>query len=286
MGLFDAVGSFLGTNKSGEAIAAQQAAAGEAARIQKEMYEQSRADLQPWREAGGRALSKMEDADYMRDFTAADFQADPGYQFRMSEGMKALERSAAAKGGLMGGANLKALSRFGQDLASQEYGNAYNRFNADRDRRFGRLSNLSGMGQQSAAQTANNAMQYGQAAAENSIGLGNSIASAKLAQGNQNAEMLKMAAQGAAFAFSDERLKKDIKPIASEDMDELKATLKAYSYKFKNKEHGKGDYIGVLAQDLEKSKLGKTLVTEDENGNKVVDLGRVMHLFLATLAEA
>lgn len=286
MGLFDAVGSFLGTNKSGEAIAAQQAAAGEAARIQKEMYEQSRADLQPWREAGGRALGKMEDADYMRDFTAADFQADPGYQFRMSEGMKALERSAAAKGGLMGGANLKAISRFGQDLASQEYGNAYNRFNADRDRRFGRLSNLSGMGQQSAAQTANNAMQYGNAAAENSIGLGNSIASAKLAQGNQNAEMLKMAAQGAAFAFSDERLKKDIKPISSDDMDELKSTLKAYSYKFKNKAHGKGDYIGVLAQDLEKSKLGKTLVTEDEDGNKIVDLGRVMHLFLATLAEA
>ena len=56
-----------------------------------------------------------------------DLQADPGYQFRLSEGLKALDRQAAARGGLISGSALKASSRYGQDMASQEYGNAYNR---------------------------------------------------------------------------------------------------------------------------------------------------------------
>lgn len=198
MGLFDAIGGFLGTDKTSEALAAQQAGAAQAAAIQKEMYDQSRADLAPWRETGGRALGKMEDADYMRDFTMADFQADPGYAFRMAEGQKALERSAAARGMQLGGAQLKALTRYGQDMGSQEYQNAYNRFNADRDRRFGRLSNLAGMGQSAASQTANNAMAYGGSMADMYTGLGNAQASAHIAQGNQNAGMFNSLIGGAS----------------------------------------------------------------------------------------
>jgi hypothetical protein len=60
-------------------------------------------------------------------FTAENFQADPGYGFRLSEGLKALERSAAARGGLLSGGTGKALTRFGQEMASQEFGNAYGR---------------------------------------------------------------------------------------------------------------------------------------------------------------
>ena len=57
---------------------------------------------------------------YARDFSMADFQADPGYAFRLSEGQKALERQAAARGGLISGAALKAAQRYGQDAASQD----------------------------------------------------------------------------------------------------------------------------------------------------------------------
>jgi hypothetical protein len=71
-------------------------------------------------------------ASAMRNFGAGDFQADPGYAFRLSEGMKALDRTAASRGGLLSGATLKGAQRFGSDLASQEYGNAYNRFQANR----------------------------------------------------------------------------------------------------------------------------------------------------------
>jgi hypothetical protein len=66
-----------------------------------------------------------------------NFEADPGYGFRLSEGLKALERSAAARGGLMSGGAGKALQRYGQDLASQEYGNAFQRFQQDRAARAG-----------------------------------------------------------------------------------------------------------------------------------------------------
>jgi hypothetical protein len=115
-------------------------------------YEQNRADMMPWRDAGLGALEQLktgtaEGGDFNRDFTLADFQKDPGYQFRMDEGRGALEGSAAARGGLLTGGTLKALSRYGQDYASGEYTNAYNRFNADRTQRFNRLSGLAGTAQ-------------------------------------------------------------------------------------------------------------------------------------------
>jgi hypothetical protein len=71
-------------------------------------------------------------ASAMKNFGASDFQADPGYAFRLSEGMKALDRTAASRGGLLSGATLKGAQRYGSDLASQEYGNAYNRFQTNR----------------------------------------------------------------------------------------------------------------------------------------------------------
>jgi hypothetical protein len=120
------------------------------------------------------------------DFTLADFEKDPGYQFRLDEGTKALERSAAARGGLMSGGTGKALERYGQDSASAEYSNAYNRFNNDRTTRFNRLSAVAGTGQTAAttlgslgAASANNisdlATQRGNAIAGGTIGQANAV---------------------------------------------------------------------------------------------------------------
>lgn len=85
--------------------------------------------------------------DFNRDFTIADFQKDPGYQFRMDEGSRAVENTALARGGFFSGRAGKELERFGQDYASGEYSNAYNRFNNDRTTRFNRLATLAGVGQ-------------------------------------------------------------------------------------------------------------------------------------------
>jgi hypothetical protein len=152
---------------------------------QKQQYDQTRADQKPWYDAGTRALSDMANPDFQRDFTQSDFQTDPGYQFRMQQGQKALERSAAARGGLQSGGTMKAVSRYGQDFASNEYQNAYTRFNADRDRRYGRLSSLAGMGQTASGTMANAGAHY----ADNvgNISMSNANAQAAAAMGKANA---------------------------------------------------------------------------------------------------
>lgn len=83
-----------------------------------------------------------------RNFGAADFQQDPGYAFRLAEGQKALERSAAAKGMSLSGAQAKALTNYNQNFASNEYSNAYGRYNNDQTNLFNRLSGIAGTGQQ------------------------------------------------------------------------------------------------------------------------------------------
>lgn len=105
------------------AASATENAANRAADAQERMFERQVELQEPWRQAGINALGRMGTG-----FTGqVDLTQDPGYAFRMSEGMKALERSAAARGGLLSGGTVKAAQRFGQDLASQEYQNAYNR---------------------------------------------------------------------------------------------------------------------------------------------------------------
>jgi hypothetical protein len=103
---------------------------------------------------------------YARDFSMKDFQTDPGYAFRMSEGMKALDRQAAARGGLISGGALKAAQRYGQDLGSQEYQNAFNRYQVNRAAQLNPLQSMAGQGQTSAAQLGQAGQNYaGQAGA-------------------------------------------------------------------------------------------------------------------------
>lgn len=121
---------------------------------------------------------------YARDFSMADFQQDPGYAFRMQEGLKALDRQAAARGGLISGGALKASQRYGQDLASQEYTNAFNRYQANRANQLQSLQSLMGTGQTAANTLTGAAGQYGQGAAEQFVGAGNARASSYMGQAN------------------------------------------------------------------------------------------------------
>lgn len=107
----------------------------------------------------------------LRNFTAQDFQTDPGYQFRLEQGQNQIQSSAAARGGLLSGAAAKALTKYNQDFASNEYGNVYNRFRANQGDVFNRLASLAGVGQQATNATqqagqnyatgAGQALQYG-----------------------------------------------------------------------------------------------------------------------------
>lgn len=81
-----------------------------------------------------------------RSFNEQEMLNDPGYQFRLQQGQNALNSSLAAKGGMLSGAALKAAMNYNQGFASQEYGNAYQRFTNDKNNRFQMLSGLAGMG--------------------------------------------------------------------------------------------------------------------------------------------
>ena len=98
---------------------------------------------------------------YARDFGMSDFQQDPGYAFRLSEGQKVLERNAAARGGLISGGALRAATRYGQDMGSQEYANAFNRYQTNRSNQLNPLGSLMTSGQNAAAGQGTAAGQYG-----------------------------------------------------------------------------------------------------------------------------
>ena len=120
----------------------------------------------------------------MRNFGMEDFQADPGYAFRQSEGMKGIEGGAAARGGLLSGGALKAIQKYGQDLASQEYGNAYGRFNANQTNQYNRLAGIVNTGQGATNQITNAAGNLGSQLGSNIIGTGNANAAATIGQAN------------------------------------------------------------------------------------------------------
>ena len=122
-----------------------------AADLQQKQYDQNVARQQPFYQAGVNALLKLVQASRYTPFGQEQFQSDPGYAFRLSEGQKALERSAAARGGLISGSALKAATRYGQDMGSQEYQNAFNRYQTERAATLNPLQSLTGMGQTTAA---------------------------------------------------------------------------------------------------------------------------------------
>jgi hypothetical protein len=176
--------------------------------LQKRMYEEGVARQQPWYQAGVNALAQIQGrTDAMPaafQFRPEQLTTDPGYGFRLSEGLKALERSAAARGGLLSGGTGKALTRYGQEMASQEFGNAYNRglteYNALRQREaegYNRLAGIAGVGGTTAQQLSAAGQQYGQQASNLLSGTATNIGNIMMNQGQTGANAL--LAQGSAY---------------------------------------------------------------------------------------
>jgi hypothetical protein len=143
----------LGAASSRSAAKTQAGAADRAADLQREQFERQVELQAPFREAGITALNKLVPlaTDYT-PFGMQQFQQDPGYAFRLSEGQKQLDRMAAIRGGQISGSSLKAAARFGQDMGSQEYSNAFNRYQTERNARLNPLQSLAGMAQTSTNQ--------------------------------------------------------------------------------------------------------------------------------------
>lgn len=137
----------------------------EANALNREMFEYQKSIQAPYVQAGQQSLADIQAL--MAD--PSSIQNDPSYQWRMSQGQQALERNMAARGGMLGGAALKQLQRYGQGFASQEFQNQFNR-----------LSALAGLGQAGANTMTGVAGQFGANAMEGATALGNIDASRAL----------------------------------------------------------------------------------------------------------
>lgn len=164
----------LGSNATKDAANTQADASRAASQAQLDMYNQTRADLAPYRQAGYGALEQLQSGN-----AAQIAQSDPGYQFRLNEGMKALNANASATGNRLGGAQQKALAQYSQGYASNEYGNAWNR-----------LANLAGIGTSATNSTANAGSNYTNAVSSNLMGAANANAAATMAQANNYGNMI------------------------------------------------------------------------------------------------
>jgi hypothetical protein len=132
-----------------KAASAQKKAAQAGIKTQQDQYAQTRTDLAPYRQVGEQSTALMADlygfnGPERQAAARAQFRSDPGYEFQRSEGLRAVEGSAAARGSNLSGGTLKALQSYGTGLADQSYGNWYQR-----------LANMQGIGQNAAAQTGN-----------------------------------------------------------------------------------------------------------------------------------
>lgn len=219
-------GNTVAQNMLTQQLAAQQSALDQTLGLQRELFNKQVENLSSFKDAGEKGQARLMDLlglsgnkdapgygsaastfkvegfdpnTLFESFNAKQMEEDPGYAFRLAEGQKAIERSTAASRGLQSGAALKAAARYGQEMGSQEYqnafnraqstkafqaqeyGNAFNRFTTDRQNQLAPLMSLTASGQASAAGQAAAAGNYASGASQ---AIQNAGAGASAAYGN------------------------------------------------------------------------------------------------------
>jgi hypothetical protein len=200
-----AVGAGASIYSASQAADAQKEGIAASTAAQQKAYEDQKALQEPFRQGGMAAQNQLMTllglnpggdsglsvnpndpnfGKYSKDFSMADYQADPGYAFRLQQGMKSLEQSAAARGGLLSGSTLRGVTDYSQGMASQEYGNAYNRYQTNRANQLNPLQSLMGSGQTAANTLTGAAGNLGQGLAQGAAATGAANASSYMNTGN------------------------------------------------------------------------------------------------------
>jgi hypothetical protein len=160
----------------------------ESAAYQKQMFDIQNEQQRPYREAGYTALNDIVGMKpYLtKQFGQEDFQAgiDPSYNWRLQQGNLATTNLANQAGGLIGGNALQGLTNYGQNLASTEFGNAFNRFQTERSNIYNNLASIAGLGQTSLGQTGQLAGTVSQGVGGAISGAGSALGAGQVAMGN------------------------------------------------------------------------------------------------------
>lgn len=149
------LGGVMGSNASKKAAQMQSDATRYAADMQNQQFQQTRADMQPWRNVGEGALYQLRDMTQpggalMQRYTGAELASDPGFQFGLEQGRNAIDQSAAGRGILFSGKTLQDLMRFGTDYGGTKFNEGFQRDMANKQFQQGSLAGLSGTGQSTA----------------------------------------------------------------------------------------------------------------------------------------
>lgn len=227
---------------------------------------------------------------------------DPSMAFQQAEGQKAVQTSAAARGGLLSGATLKDLTQYSQGLASQNYNNAAQLAMNNRAQQTGLAGTLAGFGsdaanmQQTMFNTGVNAIGkqaslisgQGENAANLAMTSGNVAAAGTSAQKDVLGTALNTGLGMASAYFSDEDLKTMKSSVSDDEIDQFLSELSPESYDYVEdaveKGAPRGRQMGIMAQDAEKSSVGKNLVEQDEDGDKMLSVPKTVSALLATSA--
>ena len=196
------VGGYMTSQASKSAAQTQADATNQATAAQNAALQQQLALQQPFTTAGTTAVNQLSAMTQpggaaTKEFAYSPFnyQADPGYAFRMKEGMNAMNATAAARGGLISGNALKAGQIYGQEMGSQEYqgsfnrylsnyANAQNTFQMNRNNLLDPLKFLTNIGQAGASNQAANVGQFGSSQAANITGAANAQAAGQVGSAN------------------------------------------------------------------------------------------------------
>lgn len=217
----------------------------------------------------------------LQQFGMDQFQEDPGAQYRRDQAQQALERSMAAQGVTMGGGGYgsinpqvaRALEEQSQGIASQEYGQAFDRYNIGQQNVYNRLMGVAGMGQGSTGQMAAGGQNYATNVGNLQTGLAGAQANMAAAQASQPSMFSQLLGGGAQLAgstyggggwsFSDVRLKENIEYVGTRNGHKI------YDFNYIGQEPR---FRGVMADEV-KEVLPQAV--EEINGYLAVDYGQL-----------
>ena len=184
-----ATSAYMSSKAAKDAANTQAAASDRAIAAQQAGLSEQQAISAPYVDKGTQAMNRLAamtepGGEFYAPFSQTDFKEDPGYAFRLKEGMKALNANAAARGGLISGNALRAATGYGQEMGSQEYQNAFNRYYTERTNKMDPLKFLTGVGQAAGAGQASNIGAATGNIANLTTGAGNAMAAGQVGAAN------------------------------------------------------------------------------------------------------